>query len=320
MKSGEEKMFEKARIRLTAWYLVIIMLICGLFSIIIYSMVSRQIERIAHPRFFEPPIIAQEIVEEQKARLISSLILINGVILIFSGGAGYLLAGRTLKPIKEMVDEQNQFVSDASHELRTPLATLRAEMEGKLLEKNISDLAARNLINSNLEELDRLQRLSESLLKLTRVHKATEKVLVTDIINDSINKMSQLATKKQIRIENNRLTNKILLEKDSLQELLIILLDNAIKYSPEKSKVVLSAKKVRQELIISVKDQGTGISSEDMPHIFERFYRADKSRSDTSGYGLGLSIAKKIVEAHKGTIMAESKLGKGSTFTISIPA
>lgn len=316
-------MFEEARLKLTAWYLFIVMLICGLFSLIIYTVVAGQIEHLSRPRFLEPPIISFEIIEEQKAALVSALIVINGVILVVSGGAGYFLAGRTLKPIKVMVDEQNQFISDASHELRTPLATLRAEMEGKLLEKNIPDTDARALINSNLEELDRLQKLSDSLLQLTRIHtvsnKRVEKVSINEIVNLAVKKTTALARKKLIRVETKISDAKISGQKDPLVELLIILLDNAIKYSPEKTKINVTTKKDGQNLIISVQDRGVGISPTDMPHIFERFYRADKSRSVEPGYGLGLSIAKKLVEAQNGRIEVESQPVKGSTFTVTLP-
>jgi len=240
-----------------------------------------------------------------------------------AGGSGYFLAGRTLKPIKDMVDEQNQFISDASHELRTPIATLRAEMEGKLLEKNISNTDARNLINSNLEELERLQKLSDGLLKLTRVPnnhiRYHERVEVFKITEKAIKKTAALAKKKKITIKNNITSLEIWGQEDSLIDLLVILLDNAIKYSPNSSIIEISAKKEGQSVIIAVTDQGMGISQTDLPHVFERFYRADKSRSQAPGYGLGLAIAQKIAQMHMGNIKVKSQPDKGSTFEVVLP-
>src|SRR5690348_8980046 len=158
-------MFQSARLKLTAWYLVIIMLVSVTFSVAFYRAATVEIQHVIERiRFLQqqsnqlqlptPPnaIITLDQLEDVKIRLQYALIFVNGVIFVLAGGAGYFLAGRTLKPIQVMVDEQNQFISDASHELRTPIATLRAEMEASLLEKHLSDKEARKLIGSNLEE------------------------------------------------------------------------------------------------------------------------------------------------------------------------
>ena len=334
-------MFQLARFKLTAWYLFIIMFVSVLFSIAIYSNVSSQIqgliqmqnERIRNfqrpnqnslPPPDAPPMISTEELQQQEQQLIYTLIFINLGIIVIAGGAGYFLAGRTLHPISVMIDEQNQFVSDASHELRTPIATLRAEMEGKLLEKSISDREARGLISSNLEELSKLQDLSNNLLKLAQIHFIngdynTEDVSVLEVIKSANNKIAPLAKKKNIDITLKAGEAIVKGNKNTLAEVFIILFDNAVKYSPKDSLVMVTAVNLAQKIKISVADQGIGISEKDLPHIFERFYRADKSRSQTTGYGLGLSIAKKIVESHKGTIDAVSKNGKGTTFIVELP-
>lgn len=339
-------MFQSTRLKLTAWYLLIIMCISTLFSAVIYNNVSRQIEsliRIHNERIrnFQsglpqngfpprplndtPPMISTEDLQKQKEQLIYTLFFINLSILVVSGGAGYFLAGRTLRPIKLMVDEQNQFISDTSHELRTPIATLRAEMEGRLLEKHISNKEARKLISSNLEDLSTLQNLSDSLLKLAQIHtinngkREMENISLLEVVKAAYKKVVPLAKKKKIKIVTRVAEAIVKGNKSSLIETLVILLDNAIKYSPKGSEITVVSKSTGHKVKVLVSDQGIGISKEDLSHIFERFFRADKSRSLVGGYGLGLSIAKKIVESHKGSIRATSKIGKGSTFEMILP-
>lgn len=335
-------MFHSARIKLTAWYLTIIILITFVFSLSIYAVVSNQIEGFIHMqnnriREFQqrtyslppppkdgPPIISVTELKKQETDLIYRLIFIDIFIFTFSGLAGYFLAGRTLRPIKIMMEEQNQFISNSSHELRTPIATLRAEMEGSLMEKYLSDTTARKLIESNLEEVKNLQELSNSLLEITKIHdinpQKKEKVSLNEVLDLSVKKVQVLFKKKNITIHKNFTTDAIIIgDKGRLVELFIILLDNAIKYSNDNSNITLDIEKISGQIRINIKDEGIGISKEDLPHIFERFYRADKSRRDTQGYGLGLSIAKKIIDSHRGSIKAESIPDKGSVFTVLLP-
>lgn len=331
-------MFHNARIKLTAWYLLIIMIISGLFSVEFYHASTREIqyviermemqqERLKQMGFSPPqqphmPFTIEEL-EAAKNRIKLSLIVVNAFIFVFAGGAGYFLAGRTLRPIKVMIDEQNQFISSASHELRTPIATMRAEMEASLLEKNISDKEARRLIKSNLEELTDLQNLSNTLLRLAKVHNTgadalTETVDLSQAVANAKKKVASLAKKKHITITSGKISAKVTGEKNSLTEVFVILFDNAIKYSPEKTAITIDQKKENASAVITIKDQGIGIAAKDLPHIFDRFYRADKSRNE-EGYGLGLSIAKKIIETHNGEIRVTSKVNSGTTFLVSLP-
>lgn len=329
-------MFQSARLKLTAWYLVIIMLVSITFSVAFYRAATIEINRVmvrihflqAQNKqvilFAQPaPVITLEQLQDVKRRLQVSLIIINGIILVLAGGAGYFLAGRTLRPIQEMVDEQNQFISDASHELRTPIATLRAEMEASLLEKHVSDKEARKLIASNLEELGRLQELANSLLRLAHVDRKKgifiESISLNEVITTAFKKVSAVAQKKQITFVMDIGKGKIKGDKQSLIEVFVNLFDNAIKYSAEKTKVTVSSKLKKHSIIIRIMDEGRGIASEDIIHIFDRFYRADKSRSHADGYGLGLSIVKKIVISHGGSIHVESALNKGTTFILTFP-
>ena len=175
-------MFQKARIKLTAWYLLIIMLVSILFSVVIYSGINRELGRFerSHVIIFRderlvppnppPPVDITKIdtqgLTAARTRLTLTLIFINIGIFWIAGLAGYFLAGRTLRPIKEMVDEQNRFITDASHELRTPLTSLKTSIEVNLRNKNMTLAQAKELIKSNLEDVEYLQTLSDGLIRL----------------------------------------------------------------------------------------------------------------------------------------------------------
>lgn len=332
-------MFQKARIKLTAWYLLIIMVVSLTFSLIIYRVLASEVERFSRIQRFRiernfsgisitpPPQFSDpDLVNETKQRIIVALMMINGSIMLFSGIFGYVLAGQTLKPIADMVDEQNRFISDASHELKTPLTSLKSAFEVFLRGKNQHISEAKILITESLAETNKLQSLSESLLSLTQYQKTHggtfhETLALREIIQTAVKKISPLAKLKQVSIVRKETTSSIYGDKYSLIDLVVILLDNAVKYSPKKSSVTIRTQKTKSGISISVTDRGAGIAKKDLPHIFDRFYRADEARSQTGthGYGLGLSIAKKIVSLHKGTITVQSAIGKGSTFTVQLP-
>jgi len=339
--------FHSARIKLTAWYLLIIMLISISFSVAIYRVLASELNRVERmqrvrierrlpesgqilpnpegitPRSF---FLDPELIAETKNRLWVILIFINTMILGASTGLGYFLAGRTLRPIKEMVDEQNQFITGASHELRTPLTSLKTEIEVNLRNKKLTLDEAKKLLKSNLEEVNSLQALSDGLIKLTQYQKGTNgltftEVSLSSIFNKSIKKVANLAKNKKIEITNKVNDLKIQGNKQTLVELFVIFLDNAIKYSSQRTKVSLTAKKTDNHILIRIVDQGIGIEEKDIPHLFDRFYQATKSRtkSETAGYGLGLSIAKQIVEKHHGSIKVQSQPEKGTTFIVQLP-
>lgn len=342
-------MFEAARLKLTAWYLLIIMLISISFSVAIYQVLTSELNRVERiqrirqqrelslndtdnipadfsQRIFRQPIIDPELLEETKNRLILILFMINAGILGISALSGYFLAGRTLKPIKNMVDEQNRFITDSSHELRTPLTSLKSEIEVNLRDKNLNLNQAKKLLESNLEEVNNLQYLSDNLIKLAQYEKANgiillEEIALKQIVSDAIKKVANLAKNKNIQIKEKTHEYTLFANSQSLTELFVILLDNAIKYSLKNSKITLNSKKTDNNVFIEVIDQGMGVEAKDLPHLFDRFYRSDKSRTKSNeiGFGLGLSIAKQIVEKHHGSIKVESEAKKGSVFIVQLP-
>ena len=342
-------MFHSTRLKLTAWYLLIIMIISIFFSTFIYFGAAREYQRILrieqyriiHP--MPPGIILQrppsdtdlfsissqqdnELIEWARLRVLEALFGVNIIILFLSALAGYFLAGRTLKPIKNMIDEQNRFITDSSHELNTPLTALKTSIEVNLRDKNFNLDKAKEVLNSNLEDVNNLQFLAAELIKLTQYQDQNnnlqfENLNLPEIIHEAIEKVKTQAKQKNIIIKLDLLRIKISGDRRSLTELFIILLDNAIKYSPNKKTISIFVKNPDSKVQIFIKDSGIGIDEKDLPYIFDRFYRTDKSRTKQNvlGYGLGLSIAKRIVSLHNGNIAVESEISKGTTFIVTLP-
>jgi len=304
------------------------MFISTAFSGVIYRMVSVEIERFARsPRFrIEDIIEGESMIDEAKSRVALSLVELNGVILIISGTLGYILAGITLTPIQKMMEEQKRFVSDASHEIRTPLTALKSMLEVGLRDKKMTIKDARGLIKESIEESDKLKNLSDSLLELARLDGNSKKLnfeelKVSELVSEAVKNIQIKAKKKNIKIIKVTNGTKIKGNKEKITELLLILLDNAVKYSPDNTKIIIKAKETNNKVIIKIKDHGIGISPIDLPHIFERFYRSDSARSHQGegGYGLGLAIAEKIVKEHSGKISVKSVVNRGSEFKVILP-
>jgi len=245
---------------------------------------------------------------------------------LFIGGVlSYYLARRTLQPMESAMDTQARFASDASHELRTPLTVMQAEIEVVLKKTDLSVDRAKAALRSNYQEVTRLKQLSEGLLRLAHNPQSDNifsPVNLDEVINDAMNQLLKPAQAKHITIDDTVPRLSIQGDRQGLVQVLVILLDNAIKYSPQKCTVHIEGRAQGKHILLSVSDEGPGIRATDLPHIFERFYRADPSRSahKVSGYGLGLSIAQKIVQQHHGEISAASTLGQGATFTVKLPA
>ena len=262
-----------------------------------------------------------------KQRILWNLTELNLAVLVLGGGASFLLARRTLRPIQDAMEAQSRFTADASHELRTPLTAMKTEIEVSLRDKQLGVGEARELLQSNLEEISKLEALSNGLLRLAQYQQGIAQpkwkaVELASIVPDAIVRVLAQAQIAKITITAD-IPDKLSVEADaeSITELLVILLDNAIKYGRENTAITITAKPRGGDVVVAITDQGIGIKAADLDHIFDRFYRADTSRSknSTAGYGLGLSIAKQITDIHRGTITADSKLGVGTTFTLSLP-
>ena len=329
-------MLGSATARLTLWYLLILMAVSFFFSGVLYvaagGAISHGLRRVTTdndqpPAFGFDPAFNQYRVQRIgviKTGIEHDLVWFNLIVLVFGGGASYLLAKRTLHPIETALEAQSRFTSDASHELRTPLAVMRTELEVALLEKKLTTSQYHNILSSNLEEVKRLESLSESLLRLahrTDEPEEWEPVEIGQAITAAVNNLKKASKEAKVRLEVVPTDGVIDSQSQSLTELLTILLDNAVKYSPPHTTVELSARTDDDQLNLVVEDHGRGISATELPNIFERFWRADNARTggETGGHGLGLAIAKQIVDLHHGHISVTSTLGQGTTFIITLP-
>ncbi len=221
---------------------------------------------------------------------------------------------------------QKQFVENASHEIKTPLTVIKTNFDLALSDKNLKKENLLSMIETANKSVDFLNNLTEDLLLLSILENKIEKekVDIIKIVKDSINQLEYIAEEKEIELALDDTTGKesikLKINAHLIQRAVMNLLENAIKYSPKKSDIILELEDSEKEVIIRIKDKGDGISKAEYDKIFERFYRIDKSRSRQSGgTGLGLAITKKIITSHKGKIEVSSKKGKGSTFAIYLP-
>lgn len=325
-------MFESATVKLTTWYLAILIAISLLFSFVIYSSASAEIDtrfgylqrdsrmivNIPDSKF---DTLRNIQVHEAQASLLASLVITNICIWLAGGVGSYYLARRTLIPIEEAHEAQSRFTSDASHELRTPLASMKTEIEVALRDPSLTKQEAKELLTSSLEEVNKLTKLSQTLLQLSRLDHdniSWEKVNLGEAAKSVIDKFDK--TGKRIQLRGT--SQSIQANRSSIDELLTILLDNAVKYSPDDTLVEVSLIKQKQLVGFEVSNEGEGIAPDVLPHIFDRFYRADSSRTsgDKKGYGLGLALAKKIVELHNGELTVSSAINKETTFRVLLPS
>jgi signal transduction histidine kinase len=258
---------------------------------------------------------------------------LNFVALIIGGLVSYWYAGRTLRPIAEVHEAQARFVADASHELRTPLANIRAENE-VFLRSNVQSTSfnaaeTRELIQSNLEEVQRLEHLSRDLLALSQYGQTElpmEAIPVKDVVHDAITQTGKTLESRSIKVKKRLGEGCIKANHESIVRLLVILIDNAIKYGPENGIIYIAGAAHASNYVITLRDEGKGIEDKDLPHIFERLYRGDTARTSganaTNGYGLGLALAQEIVQAHDGSIKAYNaphSQGGGAVFSLQLP-
>ena len=249
-------------------------------------------------------------------------LLILLVICVLSYFIAQSLANRAISPIVKMYNKQKEFVSNASHELKTPLGVLMAYSE--LVEAKCGKNEDIKVIKA---EIKNMSALIENLLTLSRLdnQKTQEEAVDLDVslyVKEIVAKFNQISTDRKFPIEEHLENNlKVKIAPTDLQRVMNILLENALKYTPKDKKIAVTVEEKNKKINIAVKDEGVGIKEKDLPHIFERFYRADASHNrKVAGYGLGLSIAWKIVEKYHGQISVTSQEGQGSSFSVEFPA
>lgn len=262
-------------------------------------------------------------IERNILRRLLLMMLIGGAIgIILAIAAGLFLAERALRPIKNAWDKQQQFVSDASHELRTPLTVIQTR--GDLLlqtpEATIQDKLPD--ISIILKECRRLAKLVANLLTLARSDSNELEIerkdfYLDELLRDIVEHFSEVASFQGKTITLTSAPPITFFgDRDRIHQLIVILLDNAMKYTGDNGIIELSCFETKSHIGLTVKDNGIGMKEENLAHIFDRFYQVDKSRTKSESLGLGLSIAQWIIDKHAGKIRVESKLGKGTKFEI----
>lgn len=353
--------FEVARIRLTIFYTTITMAIIGLFSVALIISLERNARMVVADEFLLPdevtivsPLLTHQAFQQrspirppQEFRIPKiypslqmnrfkvfrrtvddierNIVIADGILLFLVALLGYIIAGRTLRPIQENVNIQKRFLADASHDLRTPLAIMKSESQVLLQTGSQDHVEFKEVIQSNLEEIDKMSRLVDDLLMMARTEEEPNKTMFSDVqIGELLQKASKKimarAAQKQIDFSYELITDGVIRgEQYQLERAIQNILQNALNYTHEHGKISLSSTQRGSMYNITIKDTGVGISEKDIPHIFDRFYKASHSRNEESGSGLGLPIVRQIIERHGGTITIESEEGVGTVVHIRLP-
>ena len=317
-------LFVRARLRLTALYLGILIVILSIFSIALYYSFSNNIDSAIEGEF-EDNQTQERFVSNTLGQLRVFILIIDGCILGIVGGLSYFLAGMTLKPIQLTLEREEQFTSDVSHELRTPLTLMRTNLEVLLREESLELSDWQESAKSNLEEIKHMSNLVDQLLFLARAKEETNLVhhdvfSLSGLLKQTIESFNTYAKQKGVRLHDSIEDVYVYGDEQQIKRAIINVIKNAIDYNLPGGNVFISLNKEKRFSVIKIKDSGVGISSEHIPKIFERFYQVEKSRTRKEGSsGLGLSIVKKIISLHRGRIYVHSKSGQGTIFTILLP-
>jgi len=294
----------------------------------IYIALKRPIiveeQQVGHYTIFEDVTFAYSTLDNLKSIMI--IMTIIGAFIAL--GISYIFAGKAIKPIKEAYKAKERFVGDASHELRTPISIIMLSMEALKRAIKNDNSEANELIEDVNQEALKMKGLVEKLLFLARNDEGNavlnkEDINVSDLIKSNVKKYKLISSDRNIKFHSEVPDGlRMLGDKKLIDSVISVLIDNAVKYNKDSGEIYVSAGydtlyDKRKYIWMKVKDTGTGINQADINRIFERFTRQDESRSKiVSGYGLGLAIAKEIVESHQGKISVESTEGQGSTFTV----
>ncbi|PKM56328.1 MAG: two-component sensor histidine kinase [Firmicutes bacterium HGW-Firmicutes-5] len=258
-------------------------------------------------------------------RLIYTFLVATAIMLLFIFLISRFLTDRSIRPVKEAYEKQNQFVGDASHELKTPLAVINTNVD-VLLDNQASSIADPSKWLKNIQsETYRMDHLVHDLLFLTQMDQANPDLIynvfdLSHTIENALLSMEAILYEKGLKL-NHQLESSIKIYGNHQQilQVIMILLDNAIKYTSEKGSIHLNLQRHSQHAIVTITNTGDGIPKEHIDRIFDRFYRVDASRSRSSGgYGLGLAIAKSIIEQHRGRISVSSIPNESTTFMIKL--
>ena len=228
-----------------------------------------------------------------------------------------------LDRLQRVLEDKRRFVADASHELRTPLAAMRAELDVSLRSQDL-DAGSRSVLESADEEVARMSRIVENLLTLARIDEGELPLLrsavdLRESVASAVAALGSLVEARHLRIEIDGGDVVVDADRARLDQILVNLVGNAVKYSPPADVVTISIRRDREMGMCTVTDTGPGIESELLPKVFDRFVKGDPARSSDGGSGLGLAICREILTAHGGRIWVDSRPGHGAAFSFSLP-
>ena len=329
MKRFELSPFTKTKLTFTLWYSFVLFIILIAFSVFTYTLETQDVTRIVLLRDYGtnvPKILTDEEkkqiilqINEVKKSFIIDLVLVDDIVLLLGALISFFLSGIALKPIRRSFQRQKEFMADASHELRTPITAIQTAAEVSLRKSKAKEDYKR-VVEQTLKETQRMSRMIDELIQLTRADTGIArfvqtKVSLEEILGEVTDELKPLAAKKRISISQSLEKTTINADSGRIKQLAIIILDNAIKYTPSGGKIEIKTGKKNRKPYFQIADNGIGIPKIEQEKIFFRFYRVDKSRSQ-EGAGLGLSIAKWIADLHQAEIQIKSGKGKGSTFKV----
>lgn len=334
-------MFNSARLSLTLFYLGIIVLLNLLVTVSARVLAEREfrwavqeqqtaVNRLNDTDFANGNDYQNRVekIQDRQFTIVSqhlnqNLLVINLCAFVVGGILSYWFAGRALSPIKEALELQARFTADASHEMKTPLANMRLENEIFLRQKSFTPQEAKEQIESNLEEVQRLEKLSLTMLALHQYGQVTldrAPTFIAPVIEEVLHQHESTFATRKIKVHHKIVPAKIMVNSDSIKQLMSILIDNAVKHGSQGKSVSVNGSLRGKWYVIAVIDKGPGIAQEDLPYIFNRLYRGDKARSKrTFGYGLGLALAQEISTSNGGYITAENSKRGGAKFEVMLP-
>jgi signal transduction histidine kinase len=316
--------FARARLRLALLFAGIVIILVMASSVITYLNVRSDLQTAARGAFSSGET-EQEFVTRSLGTFRWRLLAVDGAIILVVGVGGLLYARSTLRPIRDNVAAQKRFIADASHELRTPLTIMKTDFEVALRDPGFAD-EARPLLRSGLEEVDRMTGMVEDLLTLSRIdaHQeqlADERFDLAALARVTTRQLSGLAAASGVSVSSGGVDAAPAAgDKRHAQRALANVLKNALEHSPPGGTVEVQAMVSGGASSVTVTDHGTGIPPGELERVFDRFYRADPSRSkDSGGSGLGLAIARWALRRMGGDLVAESTVGSGTRMTVSLP-
>ena len=328
-------MFSRTRIRLTLLYSAVFLACFWAFSLGVYEWVERSFEVEIGEKLMQRPSpegtgadlgeIVIDINETALDRLYFILGALNILLLPVIPAVSWVLTGSALEPVRKAHEMQRQFVSDAAHELRTPLTIVQGEME-MALNKERTPEDYRAVLTSGRQEILRLSDLAERLLFLARHDDGKDRLVfesvdLTDLVSAVLAAHRAPFAEKNLALKFNPPEESVAVEGDAqmLSRLFANLVDNAIKYTAGAGCIAVTIAAREAKAMVEIADSGIGIAPDLHEKIFARFTRADSSRGETKGHGLGLAICRAIAERHNGTIIVASSSGQGSVFKVTLP-